>query len=470
MCQRTSVFLVVGLLLGLTAAPARAAGTGHFQKGDARRICNGFTRESIQERSRSTTEFKASGKWNAAIDASVQIIATTPFGTKFFIENLIASDWTKNPNNMGEPVYANRFRLINQRRNLDAWVVYRQRFAVLIRATGNVASYDDLVPVWRALYKNVRVLIDLRYSEETEGKPFIALDRTDGAPGAPLRLTEHRGFKPRVGTEILWDNQVLEDHVRVKEDGTILAIPGRIDLEVRRPPWLWLFIPRDATPGDHTLQIVQEDAHLKSNIVTVSVRHLSRQDLAKDFDALLRLYKEQVPRNPQSTNGRWWNISHAFAGPNFKCGDYQSRVIRFCMGVLFSEDVRTRRLMDGFDFGPLMSGADVIRFTHHFVVIYPKGRDWHMSGVFLDPWPSQSPRAYVVNPRFSDAWWQDCKLYEGTKEDGFFVDRSAYADFLVTQRADKLVYGGQKGMFFPTHSDGGFNYKDLIHEEGAGVK
>jgi hypothetical protein len=297
---------------------------------------------------------------------------------------------------------------------------------------------------------------------DSKEKPALALDRVEGAPGSPLRIASSKGFQRGKRVRIYWDESILEDECLVDPDGFIALLPQRDD--VRKVPWLWLFIPRNARDGMHSVYAEQEGTGLKTELVAVRVSRPDRKRLVEDFDAILERYKKDVPANPNSTSGATWNITRALAGPEFKCGDYQNKVLYFLTALLFNEDVAVRRLMDGFDFGPLMSGPAEIRFTHHFVVIWPRGGDWHQNGVILDPWGVQRPQALVLRPDAPPelAWWRPCYQYQPEiTPRGLFIDRSTFAEFTSTPRADTLT---SPGVHYPTHTDNPeFNYWDFIH-------
>jgi hypothetical protein len=296
---------------------------------------------------------------------------------------------------------------------------------------------------------------------DPRARPTLTLDRQEGSPGSALRVSASKGFQRGKKLTVYWDESILEDDCRVDSEGRIAVFPQRDD--ARSAPWLWLFIPKNASLGAHRLHATQEGG-LETEPVTVRVYQPTMKQLADDFDAILERYKKDVPANPNSRNGYTWNITRAFADPAFKCGDYQDKVLYFLTDLLFNEDLAARRLMDGFDFGPLMSGPTEIRFTHHFVVIWPRGRQWPRSGVFMDPWPIQRPQALVLRPDAppETAWWRACYQYQPEfKGRGLFIDRTTLAEYTSTPRADTLT---SPGVHYPTHSDNpAFNYSDFVH-------
>ena len=436
--------------------------TCQFQAGDAALIHPGFTYEHIRP-AKDHAILKVRGELANGTTMSMEICWLRALKPEDWIKVLLSSGYVLNSPDLGEPVYAASVRNEKEFKSIRAWLIYQDRFALHIRCHGEKIAYPDLLAQWKDLAERTRRFLDMRCPEENP-KPLIRLDRTEGAPGSPLLLKEASHFKKDVNAQLTWDGLIIEDNIRISDDTLEFAtMPGKEEVEIRKHPWLWVYIPRDATPGKHKLQAEQRDAGVFSNTIEITVKAMSNYELATDFDDLLGLYGDEVPNNPRSRHGSEWNIFNMFSGPEFKCGDYQARVIRFCSELLFSDDIRRRKLMDGFDFGPLVSGADIIRFTHHFVVIWPRGRDWHERGVFLDPWLSQRPRAFVVNPGSSDPWWLNCDWYKPEEPDSFFVDRPAYKDFLSTPRADDLVYGGPAGMGFPTHTLGRFHYEDIIN-------
>ena len=432
-----------------------------YQKGDGILIHPALTGEHIRPE-KDVAILKTYGELPGKIHIKVQLCWLRKFPPKKWIDVLLLSgNWQKKPTILGESIYAAKIN--TDQKIITGWFIYHKKFAVQVHCDGPESSMDEITRVWKDIEQRVRKYIDIRCGEE-EFHPRISVDRTEGAPGSPLLLLEASHFKKDVNAEITWDGLIIEDNVRIDDDNLrIQTIPGREEVEIRKYPWLWVFIPRDATPGTHVLRAEQRTADIKSNTIEITVKSLTNYQLAQDFDEILGLYGEEVPYNPRSRHGPEWNIFNMFSGPDFKCGDYQAKVIRFCAKLFFSGNINRRKLMDGFDFGPLMSGADVIRFTHHFGVIWPRGRSWPESGVILDPWISQRPRAFVVNPNSSDPWWLNCDWYKPDEPNGFFVDRPAYKDYMSTPRADKLVYGGKEGLGFPTHTFGKFHYEDIIN-------
>lgn len=313
--------------------------------------------------------------------------------------------------------------------------------------------------------------------------PTIKLDRLEGTPASPLRLIGSSGFKLTLGQgeavvneiRILWDGDTLELGGRADKDGVLFKLSR---LDPITDPWIWVFIPRNAVPGKHTLQAVQDSTGLKSNVLTINVlSQPTKEELAKSFDAILERYESTVPANPNSSSGPRWNLRNAFSSdPAFKCGDYQSHTLRLLLKLLFSTNVDDRKLMDGFDFGPLKAGYDTLRFNHHWVVIWPRDSEWKSSGIYLDPWLNQRPRAFVRNPDDPTGWWKTCIRYNKDYPYSwrfpsipagldFFVDRTSSdpIEWQIGATADTLVYNLEaSGFSFPTHSKN-FNYRDLIH-------
>ena len=68
-------------------------------------------------------------------------------------------------------------------------------------------------------------------------------------------------------------------------------------------------------------------------------------------------------------------------------------MIAFLDGIRNSPDPDVRRLLDGFDYGPVQTAGG----SHVAVVLYPSGTNWQSTGTVLDPWPYQTAQAFPMS-------------------------------------------------------------------------
>jgi hypothetical protein len=168
-------------------------------------------------------------------------------------------------------------------------------------------------------------------------------------------------------------------------------------------------------------------------------------DQVASFRELVNRYRDTIPQgvygysNPTGVYSLlpypgWTN--NMIGQNDTVCGAYQDKVLRWLARIKFSSDESERALLDGFDFGPVQ----IIKGMHQAVVIYPRGTDWHMTGIVLDPWVEQRPRIYSIQ-----AW--DSMF--------FFSPEPA--------RGTVLTHITANDGFYPTtpNADGSWEYDDI---------
>lgn len=123
-----------------------------------------------------------------------------------------------------------------------------------------------------------------------------------------------------------------------------------------------------------------------------------------NLDEIIRRYTANVPKGPVITNPttiqsmmlkvlRPGQVNNMTLGSNdFACGGYQNQVLNFLTDIRNSQDAPTRHLMMALDFGPVQS----YHGYHQAVVLYPRGTDWLVTGIVLDPWPNQVPEVVPI--------------------------------------------------------------------------
>jgi hypothetical protein len=137
---------------------------------------------------------------------------------------------------------------------------------------------------------------------------------------------------------------------------------------------------------------------------------------------IMQLYQQKIPNGIAGSGNKnnllSWIPYSGDKYDEFKCGGYQSRVLNFLDSLKFSDDPEKRALLDEWDYGPI----EAYWGGHQAVVIYPKGTDWVDSGIVLDPWVSQKPKAYTIHGwagMFSEGTFHGIRgssVYEGTPE------------------------------------------------------
>ena len=112
---------------------------------------------------------------------------------------------------------------------------------------------------------------------------------------------------------------------------------------------------------------------------------------------------------PESMYGSYHNLfiskTQWDPGANFVCGGYQTQVLNFMDSVRFNPDPEVRKLLAGWDFGPIYRGS-WLAFGHKSVAVYPIGtfdysatqltlgvgvKWWTDEFKVFDPWPQQKP-------------------------------------------------------------------------------
>jgi hypothetical protein len=129
-------------------------------------------------------------------------------------------------------------------------------------------------------------------------------------------------------------------------------------------------------------------------------RQISQEEMEANLAQLTHLYLGQIPPGLSAnflglpTGGFINNSTLAhITDDRYTCGWYQNQVMTFLDGIRNNPDPNTRRLLDGYDYGPIQTAGG----SHVAVVLYPAGTDWHESGTVLDPWPYQTPQAFPMS-------------------------------------------------------------------------
>lgn len=170
------------------------------------------------------------------------------------------------------------------------------------------------------------------------------------------------------------------------------------------------------------------------------------------FRELVRRYRDTIPRGvygygvPEPyqhifSPGQMNNLT--YGANSTACGGYQDQVLKWLLSIYFNNNSTDKALLDGFDFGPIQ----ITKGAHQAVVIFPKGTDWHSTGVVFDPWPEQTPRLYTL-----DQW------------DGMFLLSPAGSTGNIITPIDSNI-----GKFPTTPSDNGAWEYDDVYTAGSRV-
>lgn len=114
---------------------------------------------------------------------------------------------------------------------------------------------------------------------------------------------------------------------------------------------------------------------------------------------LLKIYGDEskIPRglvsNGPDNNKLWW-FDNKY--DDYTCGAYQSRVLGMLDNIKYGNDAEQKKLLEGYEYGPIQANCGVTPGGHQAVVIYPKGTDWRETGTVLDPWPEQKSKSYTI--------------------------------------------------------------------------
>lgn len=119
------------------------------------------------------------------------------------------------------------------------------------------------------------------------------------------------------------------------------------------------------------------------------------------IEQLLAIYATAIPQGKYPIV-QWWsgplagrinnNLTAFFNGGNYTCSDYQGRVMTWLDSIRTSPDESTHNLLKGLDYGPIETNGG----GHRSVVLFQRGTDWRTTGLVLDPWPYQEPRAFQI--------------------------------------------------------------------------
>ena len=141
-------------------------------------------------------------------------------------------------------------------------------------------------------------------------------------------------------------------------------------------------------------------------------------DKVTQLNKIIELYKAQIPEGPirgpgfhsyrlkypESMYGSLHNMfiggKWADPGGHFICGGYQTQVLAFFDSIRFNADPEIRKLLKGFDYGPISrAGGPEWLIGHHAVVLFVTGNDWwpyDPNAWVFDPWPTQRPEVTNV--------------------------------------------------------------------------
>ena len=144
------------------------------------------------------------------------------------------------------------------------------------------------------------------------------------------------------------------------------------------------------------------------------------------IEELMKRYPHVVPEGRAADGPDNNKLSHFKDGyDHTKCGGYQSTTLSWLDGLRQSSNPAERAMVDNVSYGPIQSGSR----QHYAVVVYPKGTDWHDTGVVFDPWPTQNhpgkPITYPIREwrrSFYLPQQSDFDHYKGSYFDGPYPD------------------------------------------------
>ena len=114
---------------------------------------------------------------------------------------------------------------------------------------------------------------------------------------------------------------------------------------------------------------------------------------------ILKIYGDEskIPRglvsNGPDNNKLWWFDKKY---DDYVCGAYQSKVLGLLDNIKYGTNAEQKKLLEGYDYGPIQANCGITPGGHQAVVIYPKGTDWRVTGTVLDPWPEQRSKSYTM--------------------------------------------------------------------------
>jgi|CXWL01.1.fsa_nt_gi hypothetical protein len=114
---------------------------------------------------------------------------------------------------------------------------------------------------------------------------------------------------------------------------------------------------------------------------------------------ILKIYSDEskIPRglvsNGTDNNKLWWFDKKY---DDYVCGAYQSKVLGLLDNIKYGNNPAQKKLLEGYEYGPIQANCGVTPGGHQAVVIYPKGTDWRVTGTVLDPWPEQKSKSYTM--------------------------------------------------------------------------
>ncbi len=193
--------------------------------------------------------------------------------------------------------------------------------------------------------------------------------KTYGPPASTLRVILP-GQTP-VEANSFWDN--ADDFMKGKTDTLIFS---------------W-------KPGGRAKAPLKAQRRLEP-LTTVTAAEAQSQ-----IERLLAIYATAIPQGKYAIV-QWWsgplagrvnnNLTAFFNGGNYTCSDYQGRVMTWLDSIRTSPDESTHNLLKGLDYGPIETNGG----GHRAVVLFQRDTDWRTTGLVLDPWPYQDPRAFNI--------------------------------------------------------------------------